>query len=425
MVWVAEAANPQAWAQTCFSNIIIESRQMVVYVSGFNIAKFYRYNLYTNNFTALADPPAALFGQLAVSPDGTKVVGHSANGTVLYVYNISGNSWTTGAVNPGSWSIQSMVWADDDTIWCQVRSLPNIKFYKYVVSTNTWTSYANSTAPAVTNSTCMCISTDGTKLYVGNCGSFYYSTTRYTIATDAYAGGPNIPSAHYFVYGADRHKLWYGPSRAVPVLHKTITRWVNPDTGVLEPAIFSEYDPSTKPSNLPVGVYGVTMCIAGLMDTAPENLSETLASLPTVTTDMASAIGSGEAILNGTLDDGGGDICECGFEWGETTDYGNVTSTQSKETGETLDQALTGLDVGKLYHFRAFSTNSAGTSYGSDLTFSTGIRHYLNVRGINLPYEDLDGTKELHMMLTNLSPTAKVAGSAGGVKIKVDYQPTA
>lgn len=366
MAWVAETANPQAWEQTCFSNIVKESGLPVVYVGGYDIAKFYRYNLSTKVFTALADPPASLYGQLAVSPDGTKVVGHGLNGTVLYVYDISANSWTTSAGS--GWQIQSMVWADNDTIWCHLRAIPNIMFAKYTVSTDSWFWPANFVAVAVTNSQCMCISTDGARLYAGQCGATYHNSIRYIIATDTYEDGPDIWFAYYFVFCADRHKLWFGPSRALPVAHRTITRWVNPDTEVLEADVFPEYDPATKPTNQPAGIYGKTICIAGFMLAPPENLSITF--LPAVTTNPATSIEKRAATLNGTLDDDGGVACDCGFEWGETILYGNTTPTESKISGETFSQTISGLTPNTLYHFRAFATNG-GTTYGADGTFTT------------------------------------------------------
>lgn len=371
MAWVAETANPQAWIQTCFSNIVLESGVPVVYVSGHNVAKFYRYNLNTNVFTELADPPAVLYNQLAVSPDGTKVVGHASSGYVLYIYDIVSNGWTTGVGNAPEYEIQSIVWADDDTVWCHSRRAPRVKFIKYTLSTNAWTIGDKYREVAVTNSLACCISVDGTKLFAGQCGDAYNYTTRYTIATDAYAAGPTLPSAWYFCVGADRHKLWYGPKRTTPAAHVTITEWVNPDTEAREPAVFSEYNPATKPSLLPVGVYGVTMCIAGFLTAAPENLSETLAVAATVTTDAASSIDKTESTLNGTLDDDGGDTCACGFEWGETVAYGNTTPIQNRTTGQTFAQIIAGLTGGKTYHFKAFATNPAGTSYGADRTFTT------------------------------------------------------
>lgn len=92
---------------------------------------------------------------------------------------------------------------------------------------------------------------------------------------------------------------------------------------------------------------------------------------PTVTTDPASSIGPAKATLNGTLDDDGYETCDCGFEYGLTTSYGTTTSTQSKSTGETFSQNITGLLPNRLYHFRALATNSADTDQGSDRTFKT------------------------------------------------------
>lgn len=93
--------------------------------------------------------------------------------------------------------------------------------------------------------------------------------------------------------------------------------------------------------------------------------------LPTVTTNPATGVIAHQSTLNGTLDDDGGEACDCGFEWGETIAYGNTTPTDSKTTGQTFSQVIIGLDVNKTYHFRAFASNAAGTSYGADRTFTT------------------------------------------------------
>ncbi|MBA7686559.1 hypothetical protein ES703_95009 [subsurface metagenome] len=92
---------------------------------------------------------------------------------------------------------------------------------------------------------------------------------------------------------------------------------------------------------------------------------------PTVATDPAVNIKKDSASLAGELSDDGGEACDCGFEWGETEAYGNTTPTESKTTGESFSQPLTGLSSGTTYHFRAFATNSGGTGYGADRTFNT------------------------------------------------------
>jgi hypothetical protein len=77
-----------------------------------------------------------------------------------------------------------------------------------------------------------------------------------------------------------------------------------------------------------------------------------------------------QATLNGNLTDDGGESCDCGFEWGLTIAYGNTTPTTSQITGDNFSQVITGLTSGTVYHFRAFATNSVGTSYGNDEAFN-------------------------------------------------------
>ncbi|MBA7610101.1 hypothetical protein ES703_17306 [subsurface metagenome] len=94
------------------------------------------------------------------------------------------------------------------------------------------------------------------------------------------------------------------------------------------------------------------------------------AILATVTTDPATGLRVIAALLNGTLNQDGGEACECGFEWGETIAYGETTPTESKTTGEAFSQVIGG-PPNTTFHFRAFATNSVGTSYGADRSFST------------------------------------------------------
>ena len=95
--------------------------------------------------------------------------------------------------------------------------------------------------------------------------------------------------------------------------------------------------------------------------------------LPMVTTDSATALSAIAATPNGTLDDDGGEACDCGFQWGLDTGYGTTTPTESKTTGETFSQVIGGLFPGTTYHFRAFATNSVGTGHGADRSFTTAL----------------------------------------------------
>lgn len=95
---------------------------------------------------------------------------------------------------------------------------------------------------------------------------------------------------------------------------------------------------------------------------------------PTVTTETASSVSSTSATLNGTVNAKGGSTTVT-FEYGLTTGYGSTaTATQSPLTGGaplSVSTGLTGLSGATTYHFRVKATNSAGTTYGDDQTFTT------------------------------------------------------
>ncbi|KKN50482.1 hypothetical protein LCGC14_0632070 [marine sediment metagenome] len=77
------------------------------------------------------------------------------------------------------------------------------------------------------------------------------------------------------------------------------------------------------------------------------------------------------ATLHGTLNSDEGEAADCGFEYGLTDGYGTSTPTQSRVTGQTFSQVLTGLLSNTLYHFRSVGTHSGGAGYGYDATFKT------------------------------------------------------
>jgi len=103
------------------------------------------------------------------------------------------------------------------------------------------------------------------------------------------------------------------------------------------------------------------------------------ATIPFIITDSAYAITVTSAKYAGDLTSYGGDtITAQGFCWSTSpnptiqdsiTNYDNGTGLN---TG-TFAISLTGLTLGKTYYVRAFATNSIGTGYGSQLSFSTGI----------------------------------------------------
>lgn len=100
----------------------------------------------------------------------------------------------------------------------------------------------------------------------------------------------------------------------------------------------------------------------------------TLTAEPVVTTTPgATGVTSSTATVAGNVtSDSGSTITERGFVYGASE---NPTTSDSKAitTGTTgaMSKELTSLTPGTLRHFRAFATNSEGTGYGDDSTFTT------------------------------------------------------
>ena len=96
-------------------------------------------------------------------------------------------------------------------------------------------------------------------------------------------------------------------------------------------------------------------------------------SLPAVTTTAISAVAATTASSGGNVtDDGNGTITARGVCWGTSS---NPVATGSHTTDGTgtgsFTSSITGLTPNTLYYVRAYATNSAGTSYGDELTLTT------------------------------------------------------
>ena len=99
----------------------------------------------------------------------------------------------------------------------------------------------------------------------------------------------------------------------------------------------------------------------------------TLSGVSALTTTAASSIAQTTALSGGTItSNGGAVITVSGICWSQTA---NPTTADSKTTdgttSGTFSGSLTGLSAGTTYHVRAYATNSIGTSYGNDISFTT------------------------------------------------------
>ncbi len=98
-------------------------------------------------------------------------------------------------------------------------------------------------------------------------------------------------------------------------------------------------------------------------------------SVPALTTTPATAITNTTATINGNISsNGGANITSYGFYWSTTPgfDSGTVTQVEKGTTNFTgaISHNLTGLTTSTIYYYKAYATNSIGTTYGAQQSFT-------------------------------------------------------
>ncbi len=96
-------------------------------------------------------------------------------------------------------------------------------------------------------------------------------------------------------------------------------------------------------------------------------------SLPSISTTSISGITQNASVSGGNItDDGGATVIARGVCW-KTTANPTITDLKTIDGSGTgsFSSNITGLSQLTAYHVRAYATNSAGTAYGADVTFTT------------------------------------------------------
>ena len=96
------------------------------------------------------------------------------------------------------------------------------------------------------------------------------------------------------------------------------------------------------------------------------------ASAPSVSTSTSQSKTSTSGYFNGNVtNNNGATVTSRGFKWGTTS---NPTTSVTVGSGNgTYNYNKTGLNPGTTYHYRAWATNSEGTTQGSVLNFTTSV----------------------------------------------------
>ena len=161
-------------------------------------------------------------------------------------------------------------------------------------------------------------------------------------------------------------KDWWLNSRYVTAMQSPIS-----DTSYISvSAVLTNLSPNTTYKYYVVGENSLGKTYGNEISfTTTQTVTELVA-----VTGSASSISTNSATLNGLINPNGLSST-VKFEYGTTTSYGNeVTATQSPVSGTSsvaVSAPVTGLSSNTAYHFRIEATNSSGTTYGDDQSFTT------------------------------------------------------
>ncbi len=131
---------------------------------------------------------------------------------------------------------------------------------------------------------------------------------------------------------------------------------------------------SSTVNGLPAGVYHFRLVATNASGTSDGN-DKTFGSgsVPVVLTGTTQGAGTSSGTLTGSVNPLG-NSARWYFEYGTTTDYGSKTPAKSAGSGTAatgVSAAIGNLSPLTTYHYRLVATSRAGTTFGSDVTFTT------------------------------------------------------
>ncbi len=185
MAWTAVADVPFVPVSALYFSQIVDGEFYMI-DRGFN---FYRCNIGTGTWTQLANPPfigtnhsrqlTYRNGRVYCIDEGG---GAEPLGRRISWYTIATGVWASSSQVPFAVSrfrsIKSFCFADDDTIWAWAKrdAQLRMKCVRYVISTDTWTEFANDTGVLASNQArSAAINAAGTIVYGSAMGAFVLS----------------------------------------------------------------------------------------------------------------------------------------------------------------------------------------------------------------------------------------------------------
>ncbi len=132
-----------------------------------------------------------------------------------------------------------------------------------------------------------------------------------------------------------------------------------------------------KTANKILTVLMVFIFLFGSTPFVPLGTMNSIAEMSTAITNDATDVSANGATLNGTLGVSG-ENADVAFEYGTSSDYGSTVPADKQPTAEgselAVSAAIRGLAPNTTYVYRVLCTDSAGTTAGSDVYFTTSTQ---------------------------------------------------
>ena len=337
-----------------------------------------------NDLTSDYEPQRAP-GGLAVSPDGTKLYIADGTSDTIQVFDTSNNTYvaTIGTQGTGDgqfnfgeiYGRRGNLAVSPDGTKLYVGDAENNRIQVFNTSDNSYVSQFGPSVPGngqFSNPGGLVLSPDGTKLLVADIGN--NRILIFNTADNSYFdqfGSPGSGNEQFnfdwwgngLVFSPDGNKLYISDSsnHRIQVFNTNNPLSANYRANASGLTCETEYHFRTYATNDDGTSYGED-------DTF---ITTACPVAPTVDTGGYSILDAEELLINTVvINDGGDSEVLVGIEYGETIQYGNTETGNYAGVGYESETEIGGLNCDITYHYRSYAENSVGRSYGNDSTFS-------------------------------------------------------
>jgi hypothetical protein len=335
---------------------------------------FRRYDPATAAWTTLANSSISFQPWGGLAYYNGWLYGHSGNGSTGFAkYEIASNTWTTLTSVPGGAVLGSDIDPVGKVYYC-TGSYGGNTMYKYDIAAATWSTESLPWTPTDDGGMAYSCLASYQGMYVsqGQAGTAFAKR-----ATPAGCGcivaDPGGPYTVYQGYGVTLDAS--GSSGASTYAWDMDNDSAYDDQTGVNPTV-SWATLNTYGINA-VGPYTIGLMIDDGSGCTVVNSTviNVIDPAPTVTTQAVSSIAAESAVGNGTITDlGASNATAHGVCWntgGTPTTSDEVTDEGGTSSSGAFTSAMTGLTPSTIYYVRAYATNASGTSYGSQVNFTT------------------------------------------------------